>query len=275
VDTPGKARYLTYNEGTFMSIRAYMLVLGLSTGFISFSAAAQEANESKISEEEATKRFAEASQQYKLQEFGKALESFKELYRLTGEAVFLFNIAQCNRQLGNLEEALKGYKLFLQDAPNSELKQNAQTRVTELETAIAQKKAKEEKAALEAQKRAEEKQLTEIAAVKDAAQRNTKPFFLAAMVTGGGAVLVGGTGVMLGQIAQRRILKATSADDKVIKRANLMKDLSAPLAIAGDILGGVAIASVATGIIIGRKSGTPETVRVVISPSGGELVVRF
>jgi tetratricopeptide (TPR) repeat protein len=256
-----------------MSIKTCVLLLGLGVGMSAPMAVAQSPKETKISKEEATKRFGEASQQYKLQEYNKALESFKELYRLTGEAVFLFNIAQCNRLLGNLEEALKGYKLFLQDAPNSDLKQNAQARVTELEAALAEQKSAEEKAAAEAKRLEEEKRAAELAAMKDAAQRNTKPFFLAAAVTGGAAVLVGGTGVTLGILSKKGIPAATNQAelDKAAKRANR----STPLCVAGDILGGVAIASVLAGIIIGKKSATLEVVQVSISPWGGELVVRF
>ena len=256
-----------------MSIKTCVLLLGLVVGMSAPMAVAQSPKETKISKEEATSRFNEASQQYKLQEYNKALESFKELYRLTGEAVFLFNIAQCNRLLGNLEEALKGYKLFLQDAPNSDLKQNAQARVTELEAALAEQKSAEEKAAAEAKRLEEEKRAAELAAMKDAAQRNTKPFFLAAAVTGGSAVVLGGVGLALGQLSQKKAQGATSADD--VKKANTRQNVAIPLSIAGDILGGVAIASAITGLIIGKKSGTPETVKVVIAPWGGELIVRF
>jgi tetratricopeptide (TPR) repeat protein len=246
--------------------RTCVLVVGLSLGVVAFPAQAQK--EAKISKEEATKRFNEASQQYKLQEYDLALENFKELYRLTGEAVFLYNIAQCNRQLNHMEEALKGYKLFLQEAPNSELKQNAETRVTELEASISQKKADAEKAE-------QEKRAAEIAALQDAANQNTRPFFLTAAVAGGSGVLVGGAGVTFGQLSKRSAAKATSIDDPKLKSANTFKNLSTPFAVTGDIFVGIAAASAVTALIIKKKSAHPETVQVAVAPWGGELVVRF
>jgi tetratricopeptide (TPR) repeat protein len=255
-----------------MSIRVYILVVSLGLGVVSLPAKAQSPKESNISKEQEDNLFTEASQQFKLQEYDKALESFKELYRLTGEAIYLFNIAQCNRLLGKLEEALKGYKLFLQEAPNSEMRPNAQARVTELEVLIAKKKAEEEQKIAEAKKLDEEKRAAEREALKDAAQRNTKPFFLAAAITGGSAVMSGGLGLGLGQLAKKKALSATSAAD--VKKANTRKNASVPLSIVGDILGGVAIASAITGFIIGKKSAKSE-VQVLLAPWGGELVVRF
>jgi tetratricopeptide (TPR) repeat protein len=254
-----------------MSVRAIVLVLGLGLSITSLPALAQK--ESKISKEEAAKRFAEAKQEYSLQEYDKALESFKELYRQTNEPVYLFNIAQCNRQLGNLEEALKGFKAFIQADPNSELKANAQTRITELEAAIAQKKAEEDKLAAEQKRIAEEKRAAELKAIQEAQKRNTKPFFLAAAVTGSAAVVVGGTGLALGQLALAKRDNVTSQEEA--DKLTRMRRVSVPLTIAGDIAAGVAIASIVTAFVVKKSSAKTETVSILLAPRGGEVMIRF
>src|SRR6478609_1908298 len=63
--------------------------------------------------------FREATQHYKLREFNSALDSFKEAYRNFEDPVFLYNIAQCHRQLGHKEEAIRFYKTYLHDVPNA------------------------------------------------------------------------------------------------------------------------------------------------------------
>src|SRR6266498_5895572 len=63
--------------------------------------------------------FREATQHYKLREFDAALEAFKGAYRNFEDPVFLYNIAQCHRQLGHKEEAIRFYRTYLHDVPDS------------------------------------------------------------------------------------------------------------------------------------------------------------
>lgn len=52
---------------------------------------------------------------YRLFHFQKALQHYKEAYKLTGHPAIIFNIAQAYRQLKNNEKAHFYYKLFLTD----------------------------------------------------------------------------------------------------------------------------------------------------------------
>src|ERR1700690_4317020 len=49
---------------------------------------------------------------FDLSEWDQALVEFKEAYRLKPDATFLYNIAQCHRRLGHVEEALTFYKTY-------------------------------------------------------------------------------------------------------------------------------------------------------------------
>jgi HSP20 family molecular chaperone IbpA len=86
----------------------------------------------------AAKLYEDADALYKAAEYEQSLALFKEAYLLTSEPVLLFNIAQCHRQLKQLDEARKSYESFLRDAPaESELRANAEARLSEVNAEIA------------------------------------------------------------------------------------------------------------------------------------------
>jgi tetratricopeptide (TPR) repeat protein len=76
-------------------------------------------------EAQARAKFAEGNVSYDLAEFQKALDAYSEAYRLMPLPGFLFNIAQCHRQLGHSERAGFFYRRYLslskEEPPNAEL----------------------------------------------------------------------------------------------------------------------------------------------------------
>jgi tetratricopeptide (TPR) repeat protein len=81
--------------------------------------------------------FKEGSQHYNLGEFPQALESFREAYRNFNDPSFLFNIAQCERQLGHKREAVRAYRAFLHNAPeNADDREQIKQIVAQLEREI-------------------------------------------------------------------------------------------------------------------------------------------
>ncbi|HZI09810.1 MAG TPA: tetratricopeptide repeat protein [Myxococcus sp.] len=70
-------------------------------------------------------KFAEGNLAYDLGEFQKALDAYSESYRLVPLPGFLFNIAQCHRQLGRPERAGFFYRRYLslskEEPPNAQL----------------------------------------------------------------------------------------------------------------------------------------------------------
>lgn len=98
--------------------------------------------------QEAKARYTTAQSHYNLNEFQEALQDFKEAYRLFPDAVFLFNVAQCERQLGNLDEAIKFYRSYLRNKPKAPNRQEVARRIDEMQAALDAKKAAAEKPAL-------------------------------------------------------------------------------------------------------------------------------
>jgi tetratricopeptide (TPR) repeat protein len=84
-----------------------VLALALATPFPAVAEAAP------APEEQARSKFSEGNLAYDLGEFDRALKSFSEAYRLKPLPAFLFNIAQCHRQLKNPSRAAFFYRRYL------------------------------------------------------------------------------------------------------------------------------------------------------------------
>ena len=67
----------------------------------------------------ARQAYEEGRRRYDLNEFEAALESFKRAYLAYEDPVFLFNIAQCHRQLGHQQDAINFYRSYLRNLPNA------------------------------------------------------------------------------------------------------------------------------------------------------------
>src|SRR5262245_3185471 len=56
---------------------------------------------------------------YNLGEYKAALADFTEAYRLRHDPVFLFNLGQSHRMLGESEEAARMYRAYLRESPTA------------------------------------------------------------------------------------------------------------------------------------------------------------
>lgn len=63
--------------------------------------------------------FERAEKLYRTGEFEAALESYREAYQELPAPAFLFNIGQCHRNLGQLEQAIFSFEQYLKDAPKA------------------------------------------------------------------------------------------------------------------------------------------------------------
>jgi outer membrane protein assembly factor BamD (BamD/ComL family) len=85
--------------------------------------------------------FRTATQHYDLGEFEEALRDFKEAYRHYEEPIFLFNVGQCHRQLGQKSEAVRFFKTYLAKSPNAPNKNEVMAMINKLEDALEQEHA--------------------------------------------------------------------------------------------------------------------------------------
>jgi tetratricopeptide (TPR) repeat protein len=76
-------------------------------------------NTPENNQERAAKLYDEAKAHYNLQEYDTALSGFKDAYLLSKEPGLLFNIGQCYRQMGKEQEAIRSFKAYLNEDPES------------------------------------------------------------------------------------------------------------------------------------------------------------
>lgn len=74
---------------------------------------------------------------YDLQRFQEAYTEFEQAYLIEQDPALLYNMGQCQKKLGNAEEALHFYKTYLRRAPDGPSSIEAQKRIKEIEDALA------------------------------------------------------------------------------------------------------------------------------------------
>jgi tetratricopeptide (TPR) repeat protein len=71
-------------------------------------------------EENARAAFEHGRTLYRLTRFAEALEAFSRAYEALPEPAFLYNIAQCQRELGRDDDAVKAYHQYLAAIPSAD-----------------------------------------------------------------------------------------------------------------------------------------------------------
>ena len=152
----------------------------------------------------AEKRYRVGAQLYDISQYAKALVEFNEAYRLYPLPDMLFNIARCHEVLGDLEQAIRAYKLFLEKKPDSPHASRVKARLRSLRERLVSKKDEEEPLA------------------EDPAPGGARTWRWAAGWAGvgaGGAAMV--TGVILGALASGK----SSEHDEARDRGDVYEDL--------------------------------------------------
>ena len=85
--------------------------------------------------------FRQAQTKYNLLRFEEALALFEKGYEEKPDPVFLFNIAQCQRQLGRYELAAKSYRAYLVQQPDAPNRDDVMARIADMEKAAQDKRA--------------------------------------------------------------------------------------------------------------------------------------
>jgi hypothetical protein len=89
----------------------------------------------------AKQTYEEALRAFNLGHWQDAVAGFEKAYTLSGDAALLFNVAQAQRQAGNVREAIIAYKAFLREKPNTPHREMIEAKLKELEAGVETKTA--------------------------------------------------------------------------------------------------------------------------------------
>lgn len=106
--------------------------------FLLFAVATPARSDNKAVAREA---YREGTRQYDLGDYRLALDAFKRAYLAYEDPALLFNIAQCNRQLGDRAEAVKLYKSYLRKLPEAPNRGEVERLIAMLEAQLASERA--------------------------------------------------------------------------------------------------------------------------------------
>lgn len=102
------------------SVVLFAVLVGLaSVALAPARASAQETSQAE-SDEQAHLHFQVAAQYYQEADYESALREFESAYRLSQRPQLLYNIALCQQQLGNLDEAVSTLERYLAEVPDVE-----------------------------------------------------------------------------------------------------------------------------------------------------------
>jgi hypothetical protein len=124
-----------------MSTFRRILVAALVVGFCGAGSATNAWAQAHENTSAAAKaHYKEGRAHYQLGEYSAAIKEFKEAYHLKPDATFLFNIAQCHRQLHEYGEALRLYRNYLRDAPDAPNREDVEKFIREITLLVEQEK---------------------------------------------------------------------------------------------------------------------------------------
>jgi hypothetical protein len=83
--------------------------------------------------QEARQAFVEAERAYDLGHWDEAIRGFETSYRLTGDPILLFDLAQAHRQAGHVRAALTTYRAYLRQRPDAPNRAKVEERIADLE----------------------------------------------------------------------------------------------------------------------------------------------
>lgn len=99
------------------------------------------ASSARAGKERARELFKQANLHYNLAEYDDALKDFKAAYREHADPSFLYNLAQCERLLGDKPAAVHFYKTYLSQMPSAPNAEPVRQSIAALEKAIADEEA--------------------------------------------------------------------------------------------------------------------------------------
>lgn len=111
-------------------MRALLVILTLG---LALFAAPRVAFAEDAATKAAKRHFTKGEKLFALGRFDDALEQYEKAFEAKPLPGFLFNIAQCHRNLGNIDQAIFSYRKYLRESPDAENREAVEKQIEELE----------------------------------------------------------------------------------------------------------------------------------------------
>ena len=89
--------------------------------------------------EKSKKLFEQGESFFKLGQYDKAILAYQEAYLLSKAPLFLLNIGQCYKNLGQTKEAIHSYEAFIREDPKSPYRAEIEGKIDDLNAYLEQK----------------------------------------------------------------------------------------------------------------------------------------
>jgi tetratricopeptide (TPR) repeat protein len=226
--------------------------------------------------EEAKQAFEAGRREYRLARYAPALEHFTRAYRLIERPELLFNIAQCHKELGFLQDALRFFRSYLASAkPSLEAQQEVEAEIAQLKQQIAEiDKATSEAERVERVRALEEAQAARVglelqrlelerSAAFQAARRSRALIIGGSVATALGVALLGAGGGLAADAVNTKsgvrdaALLGGPFDAEDQRRYDRANTASIALITIGGVAAVAGLAVLGRGIVDRRRAGSP------------------
>lgn len=256
-------RLLARYDEAIASYRAYLEAVPGASNKAPVEAQIEEL-EALIAEARAIEIFQQADVSYKVGDFQKALDGYKEAYRLVQKPSLLFNIAQCHRQLGSYTEAIATYRAFLRDEPTTPLKED-------VEALIAESEAKEK------DRQARVSQLNappQAPSLLDSPYLQPRYFFYGGAAAGAVTLVAGGVAVV-SSLQSAAVVRVELNEQPDFGRLFLLVNRAEKFAELANRAALVAVAAGGVGYLLSRRAEARASVGLSLGPTAFSLSVRW
>jgi tetratricopeptide (TPR) repeat protein len=128
-----------------MRLRAHFLMLAVALLWTSLGEGSRSYAQDDL--EAAKAHYSKGTRLYDVGEYAQAMAEFKAAHVAKPDPAFLYNIAQCLRQVSDFEQAVVMYRRYLAASPKASNRDEVEKRVAELEARLASGRQKAESGA--------------------------------------------------------------------------------------------------------------------------------
>lgn len=216
---------------------------------------------------QAAQAYAAGAAAFKAKQYAVALASFERAFKLDPVPILLYNIARCHEEMGNAQEAVTGFRLYLTRAPQAADRADVERRIRVME-AILKRQAVAAAPPSAAPPSAASASVAPTSVAEPAESGWQLPWGIGLASAGGLGVAVG---VVFGASARSNEDAHRAANDDATKSARWADaESDASIATASTIIGGVLLAGGLGLILWDVLAETPAAgVDVTPLPGGG------